>query len=368
MALVRCADSVCTRAAITRPRVRRRGSLGAGFNRGREVAREALHQRIGVALHAGAGERVEAPRRAQRIRIDTRDLVLHLLAEAREIVVAEDVEARHHVDELADVRDHGVAEHERLAVLVLLQALGDALDRLAEPAVEVAHRTVQALLDLLLDVAPDPVDVVGRELGHELLGVLDRRDAVADRELAPQRLLRGIVLDAEELAEVEAGLVDVLVVVLDEAGALAHDALAEPVHELGVVVVVGDGEEAQALVVPGKRVFVVGGTDGAHGRGERGERGLGQQALVVAPGAGRGVVVDGDVVGSLAVVEAAGPGGDAQGHLHGVVGEVHGSSPSRLCYRSVHTGTPSARASFSLAASRLDARTLYSREPRRPAG
>ena len=134
------------------------------------------------------------------------------------------------------------------------------------------------------------------------------------------------------------------------------------------MVVVGDGEEAQALVVPGKGVFVVGGTDGAHGRGERGERGLGQQALVVAPGAGRGVVVDGDVVGGLAVVEAAGPGGDAQGHLHGVVGEVHGSCSPRLCYRSVHTGTPSARASFSLAASRLDARTLYSREPRRPAG
>ena len=37
------------------------------------------------------------------------------------------------------------------------------------------------------------------------------------------------------------------------------------------------------------------------------------QALVVAPCAGRGVVVDGDVVARLAVVEPAGPGGDAQG-------------------------------------------------------
>ena len=101
--------------------------------------------------------------------------------------------------------------------------------------------------------------------------------------------------------------------------------LAEPVHELDVALVVGDGEEARALVVPGNRVFIVRGPACTHGRGERGEGGLGQQALVVAPGAGRGVVVDGDVVARLAVVEPAGPGGDAQGHPHGVVGEVHGS-------------------------------------------
>ena len=53
----------------------------------------------------------------------------------------------------------------------------------------------------------------------ELLGVLDRGDAVADRELALERLLGRIVLDAEEFAQVEPGLVDVDVVVLDEAGA-----------------------------------------------------------------------------------------------------------------------------------------------------
>ena len=159
----------------------------------------------------------------------------------------------------------------------------------------------------------------------ELLGVLDRGDAVADRELALERLLGRIVLDAEELPQVEPGLVDIVVVVLDEAGALAHHALAEPVHQLGVALVVGDGEEARALVVPRQGLGVVGRPACADGRGERGEGGLGQQALVVAPGAGRGVVVDGDVVARLAVVEPAGPGGDAQGHLHGVVGEVHGS-------------------------------------------
>ena len=133
---------------------------------------------------------------------------------------------------------------------------------------------------------------------------------VADRELALERFLGGVVLDAEELPQIEPRLVDVVVVVLDEAGALAHHALAEPVHQLGVVVVVGDGEQARALVVPGNRVLVVCGPARAHRRGERGEGGLGQQALVVAPGAGRGVVVDGDVVARLAVVEPAGPGGE----------------------------------------------------------
>ena len=41
----------------------------------------------------------------------------------------------------------------------------------------------------------------------------------------------------------------------------------------------------------------------AHGGGKRGEGGLGQKALVVSAGTGRGVVVDGDVVGCLAAVD-----------------------------------------------------------------
>ena len=115
----------------------------------------------------------------------------------------------------------------------------------------------------------------------------------------------GVVLDAEELAEVEPGLVDVFVVVLDEAGALAHHPLAEPVHELRVVLVVGDGQQPGALVVPGQGVGVVLRPRFAHGGGERGEGGLGQQALVVAPGAGVRFVGDGDMVARLAVVEPA---------------------------------------------------------------
>ena len=50
---------------------------------------------------------------------------------------------------------------------------------------------------------------------------------------------------------------------------------------------------------------------------------LGQQALVVALGAGRGFVGDGDMVARLAVVEPAGPGSDVQPDQHGVATEVH---------------------------------------------
>ena len=123
--------------------------------------------------------------------------VLHVLAEQRQTVVPEDVEARHHVDEIADVLDHRVAEDERLAVLALLQALRDTLDGFAEAPVEIAHGVVQTLLDLAFDVALDPRGVVGGEPRHEVVRVRHRDDAIADRELALQRLLRGIVLDAK---------------------------------------------------------------------------------------------------------------------------------------------------------------------------
>ena len=193
------------------------------------------------------------------------------------------------------------------------QPVADPLDRLAEAPVEVADGIVQAFLDLVFDVALDAVGVVRGELRHEMVRIRHRRDAVADAELSLQRFLRGIVLDAEQLAEVEPGLVDVVLVVLDEAGALAHHALPEAVQQLHVVLVVGDGEEAASLVVPGQRLLVMRAPRPAHDRGERRKCGLGQQALVVAPGAGGGLVVDGDMVARLAVVEPARPGADAQG-------------------------------------------------------
>ena len=158
--------------------------LDRGLGNRREIPRELLHQRVGVALHAGAGGGVESPRRAQGIRLDAGDLVLHLLAEARKRVVAEDVETRHHVDQAPDVLDHRIAEYQRLALVVLAQPLADALDRLAETPVEVAYGIVQAFLDLVLDVAFDPVGVVRGELRHEVVGVRDGRDAVADAEPA----------------------------------------------------------------------------------------------------------------------------------------------------------------------------------------
>ena len=117
--------------------------------------------------------------------------------EAPKRVVAEDVEPRHHVHQPPDVFDHRIAEYQQLALVVLAQPLADPLDRLAETPVEVAHGIVQAFLDLVLDVPLDPVGVVRGKLRHEVVGVRDGRDAVADPELALQRLLGGIVLDAE---------------------------------------------------------------------------------------------------------------------------------------------------------------------------
>ncbi|MCY4560113.1 MAG: hypothetical protein OXF79_27875 [Chloroflexi bacterium] len=88
----------------------------------------------------------------------------------------------------------------------------------------------------------------------------------------------------QQLAEVEPGLVDIVVVVLDEADALAHHALAECVYQLGIALVVSDGGRPAPLIVPGQGLGEVGTARRAHGGGERGEGGLRQQALVVAPG------------------------------------------------------------------------------------
>ena len=60
-----------------------------------------------------------------------------------------------------------------------------------------------------------------------------------------------------------------------------------------VAVVVGDGEQPASLVVPEQPVGVVRGPRLA--LGQFGEGALGQEALVVAPGVGVGVVVDDDL-------------------------------------------------------------------------
>ena len=151
--------------------------------------------------------------------------------------------------------------------------------------------------------------------------------------LPVERLRIGIVLQAEQTAEIEAGLVDVIVVVLDEAGTLAHHALDQCVQRRGVAFVVGNGEQASALVVPGQGVGIVTAPCIAHVRGQRGKSLLGQEALVVAPGIGVGVVMDGDLLARLAVVEPAGPAVDPQADEHGVMGEVHGVGLLRWCQR-----------------------------------
>ena len=122
-------------------------------------------------------------------------------------------------DQLPDVLDQAVAEHQGLAVLVLAQTFADTLDRLAQAPVEITLRIVEAGPDLLLDVPLDALGLALGQIGHEVARVGDRDNAVANGELALERLRVGIVLQAEQPAEVEAGLVDVIVVVLDEAGA-----------------------------------------------------------------------------------------------------------------------------------------------------
>ena len=63
------------------------------------------------------------------------------------------------------------------------------------------------------------VGVAGSELRHEVVRVGDGHDPVADRELALERFLRGIVLDAEEPPEVHARLVEWPTdIVLDSTG------------------------------------------------------------------------------------------------------------------------------------------------------
>ena len=160
------------------------------------------------------------------------------------------------------------------------RAFADTLDRLAQAPVEIALGIVETGPDLLLDVPPDALGLALGQIGHEVARVGDRDNAVANGELALKRLRAGIVLQAEQPAEVEAGLVDVIVVVLDEAGALAHHALDQCVQSGGVAVVVGDGEQAPALVVPGQGIGIVTGPRIAHGRGSAAKACLGRRRLL----------------------------------------------------------------------------------------
>ena len=105
---------------------------------------------------------IEASRRAQGVRLDAGELVLHLAAQHGEIVVGEDVEPGHHIDQFPDVLDQAIPEHQGLAVLVLAQAFADPLDRLAQAPVEIALRIVEAGPNLLLDIPLDPLGLALR--------------------------------------------------------------------------------------------------------------------------------------------------------------------------------------------------------------
>ena len=200
--------------------------------------------------------------------------------------------------------------------------------RRAEPAVQVGQRLPEPLPDPALDVPPHPVGVGGGEFGDEVLRGRGGLDAPAQREAVPQGFRRGIVRLAEQPAELDPRPADVGFEVRQEAGALAHHPLAQAVHERGVVFVVGHGEQAVALVVPGQGLREVGLSGRADGGGERRQGVFWQQALVVAPGAGARLVLGGDPVADPAVVDPAGPGADAQADQHGVGFEIHVASQS----------------------------------------
>ena len=140
-------------------------------------------------------------------RLDAGDLLLHLLAEPRELVVAEDVEPRHDVDQVADVADHRVPEHQRLALVVFLETCGDPFPRPRQDGGRGRPTASCSRSSIWLSMSRFTRSVsVGGELRHEVVGVRHRDDPVAQAELALERFLRGIVLDAEQLAEVEPGL------------------------------------------------------------------------------------------------------------------------------------------------------------------
>lgn len=73
---------------------------------------------------------------------------------------------------------------------------------------------MEVLLDLAFDVEFDAVGVTRGELRHEMLRVRNRDDAPCDGEFIAECVFRGIVLNPEQTAEVETGLLHVIVVIL----------------------------------------------------------------------------------------------------------------------------------------------------------
>ena len=108
-------------------------------------------------------------------------------------LVAEDVEPRHDIDEVADVADEAVPEDQGLAFGIDVETLDDVVDGLAEAFVEVGDGVLEAFLDEVLDIALDAVRVAGGEVGEEVIGIGDGDDPVLDREAVAQRVLRGVV-------------------------------------------------------------------------------------------------------------------------------------------------------------------------------
>ena len=242
--------------------------------------------------------------------------------------VLKKIEPWNGVDQFSQVLDEAVAKDFRLAVVVLGEPFADMPDRLAEPPVQIPQRAVQAFAHVPLDVLAKPQPFAGGKIGQEMPRVGHRNDAISGRK-APSQLVPGrIVVGPEEPPEIQSRLLDLVVVVGDEALALRQHPVNELAQRSRVALVVGDRQEPRAQIVPRERVVVVVFPRFVERGVERRERGLGQEALVVAPGARGGVVVHGHVLAGLAVIPVPGPAVDTQRHEHGVMGEIHRLKPS----------------------------------------
>ena len=185
-----------------------------------EVTGEMRSKLLGIALDAPAHRGIELGGRGgrtQHIGLHARDAVVHVPAQGFEVLVAEQIEPGNRVDQIYQVFDEAVAKNSRLAVVVLGQALADMADRLAQTAVKVVERAVEALAHMLLDVAADPLARAVAEFGQEMTRIGHRDDAVIGREPPPQLVAGRVVVGTKQSPEVQSGPLHLVVVVGNEA-------------------------------------------------------------------------------------------------------------------------------------------------------
>lgn len=104
------------------------------------------------------------------------------------------------------------------------------------------------------------------------------------------------------------------------------------------MLVICDGEQVRALVVPMTQHGVMSGSAIADGDGWRGEDASLQSAVLAGSRARSVANVDHDVIARLAVVGPAEPDGNSQRYQHCAVEEVRNGCPSSLQSGYPHVG------------------------------